>query len=296
VPIANPELDLPLAGTQAGRLMTWIMAALIGTAVLALAVAAGADATLRREALAPRLVTAALPAPGPDAAAAEAETRRALELLRAAPGVAHATPVAAEELDKLVEPWLGPRGEGQPALPMPRLIDVGFNPGATPDLEALAARLSEIAPGARVEDAAAGPPLDRHPARALRLVAGLAGLAAVAAILVVAAAVTRMSLGLHAEAVDLLRLMGARDGYVARQFEQHALANALRGAVAGFSAGLALVVLFILAGALLPGLGLPGLDLRAFDWVLLACVPVAGSLLTALAARLAAAWELSRLR
>ena len=56
------------------------------------------------------------------------------------------------------------------------------------------------------------------------------------AMAVVVAAITRMSLDLHQATVDLLRLMGASEGYVGRQFEQHALANALRGSLAGFAA------------------------------------------------------------
>src|SRR4051794_10669948 len=295
MPIAGPALDLPLAGTPSSRFLTWMLAGLVGVAVLAFAVAAGADVALRRYAEQPRLVTVALPA-ATDAAVDEAETRRALDLLRTTPGVAYATLVSREELDKLVEPWLGPRGEGTASLPMPRLIDVGFNPGVTPDVDRLAQAVRPINAGAQVEDADPGPDAGEHAARVVRLLAGTAGLVMLLAILAAVVVVTRMSLDLHAETVDLLRLMGARDRYVARQFEQHALASGLRGGIAGFGTGLLLVVAFILIGTGLPGLGLPGLPLRTADWVLLACVPVLGALLTALAARLSAAHGLRRLR
>ena len=56
--------------------------------------------------------------------------------------------------------------------------------------------------------------------------------------------VTRMSLDLHEETVDLLRLMGAGDDYVGRQFEQHALSNALRGGLLGFTAAIVTVGAF----------------------------------------------------
>src|SRR3954465_9239788 len=127
MPIADPALDLPLAGTPSSRFLTWMLAGLVGVAVLAFAVAAGADVALRHYAEQPRLVTVALPAAS-DAAADEAETRRALDLLRTTPGVAYATLVSREELDKLVEPWLGPRGEGTRRLPMPRLFDCALHP------------------------------------------------------------------------------------------------------------------------------------------------------------------------
>jgi hypothetical protein len=72
MPIATPELDLPLADAPAGRFLTWTMAALTGLAVLAFALAAAADVALERSAFEPRLVTVALPAATDDAAARRA--------------------------------------------------------------------------------------------------------------------------------------------------------------------------------------------------------------------------------
>jgi hypothetical protein len=48
LPIQEPDLDLPLAGTPASRFLTWALAALVGAAVLAFAIAAGANATVRQ--------------------------------------------------------------------------------------------------------------------------------------------------------------------------------------------------------------------------------------------------------
>jgi cell division transport system permease protein len=294
LPIQEPDLDLPLAGTPASRFLTWALAALVGAAVLAFAIAAGANATVRQLTSEPRLVTAALPA-APAGMAGELETVQVLALLKTTPGVAFAAVVAPAELEELVEPWLGTR-EGQPPLPMPRLIDVGFDPGLEPDLARPEESLRAIVPEARIEDTAPGPAPGELAARTARLLAGSAALALLAAILVVVAVVTRLSLDLHAETVDLLRLMGAADRYVARQFEQHALASGLRGALVGFGAGLVLVLGFILLAGLAPSLGLPPLPLRTVDWVLLASLPVLGALLTMLAARLAAGYGLARMR
>jgi cell division transport system permease protein len=294
LPIQEPDLDLPLAGTPASRFLTWALAALVGASVLAFAIAAGANATVRQLTSEPRLVTAALPA-APAGMAGELETVQVLALLKTTPGVAFAAVVAPAELEELIEPWLGTR-EGQPPLPMPRLIDVGFDPGLEPDLANLEESLRAIVPEARIEDTAPGPAPGELAARTARLLAGSAALALLAAILVVVAVVTRLSLDLHAETVDLLRLMGAADRYVARQFEQHALASGLRGALVGFGAGLVLVLGFILLAGLAPSLGLPPLPLRTVDWVLLASLPVLGALLTMLAARLAAGYGLARMR
>ena len=294
MPIQEPDLDLPLAGTPASRFLTWALAALVGAAVLAFAIAAGANATVRQLTSEPRLVTAALPA-APAGMAGELETVQVLALLKTTPGVAFAAVVAPAELEELIEPWLGTR-EGQPPLPMPRLIDVGFDPGLEPDLARLEESLRAIVPEARIEDTAPGPApaSSQHGRRGCWPAARPWPL--LAAILVVVAVVTRLSLDLHAETVDLLRLMGAADRYVARQFEQHALASGLRGALVGFGAGLVLVLGFILLAGLAPSLGLPPLPLRTLDWVLLASLPVLGALLTMLAARLAAGYGLARMR
>ena len=294
MPIQAPDLDLPLAGTPASRFLTWALAALVGAAVLAFAIAAGANGTVHQLTSEPRLVTAALPA-APAGMAGELETVQVLALLKTTPGVAFAAVVAPAELEELIEPWLGSR-EGQPPLPMPRLIDVGFDPGIEPDLVTLEESLRAIVPEARIEDATAGPAPGELAARTVRLLAGSAAVVVLAAILVVVAVVTRLSLDLHAETVDLLRLMGAADRYVARQFEQHALASSLRGGLLGFGAGLVAVLGFILLAGLAPSLGLPALRLRTVDWLLLACLPVLGALLTMLAARLATGYGLARMR
>ena len=76
------------------------------------------------------------------------------------------------------------------------------------------------------------------------------------AILAAVVVVTRMSLDLHAETVDLLRLMGAADRYVGAPVRATRAGNGLRGGIAGFGTGLLLVVAFILIGTGVPGLGL----------------------------------------
>jgi cell division transport system permease protein len=110
------------------------------------------------------------------------------------------------------------------------------------------------------------------------------------------AVVTQTSLDLHPETVDLLRLMGARDDHVARQFEHHALGNALRGGLYGSAAAIMAVAGFVVATTTLPADGLPRVDLRPLDWLLLGCIPVAAALSTAVVSRLTARRGLARVR
>jgi cell division transport system permease protein len=90
--------------------------------------------------------------------------------------------------------------------------------------------------------------------------------------------------------------MGAADDYVGRQFEQHALSNALRGGLVGFAIAIIVVGGFVGLSASAPDDGLPPLELGLLDWLLLGCVPVVAALLTTFLARWTARWGLARLR
>jgi cell division transport system permease protein len=291
----NLELDLPLADTPASRFLAWIAGGLVFLAVIAFALAAVANGTAVRLALEPRVVTVALPASGSRTAAPDAELARVLAALQPLDGVAFARPVEAQELGKLVAPWIGPGAE-LAALPMPRLVDVGFNRGREPDLRALKAQVAGMVPGATIDD---GPETGGEPSGAARSVRALAlgaGALVLAVLVGVVVVVTRMSLDLHQETVDLLRLMGAPDDYVARQFEHHALSNALRGGLFGFTAAIMAISGFVVATTALPAGGLPAVELRPLDWLLLGCIPVAAALSTAVVSRLTARRSLARVR
>jgi cell division protein FtsX len=277
------DLDLPLAETPASRLLGRIAGVLVLLAVLAATMAATTNGTARRLGMEPRLVTVALPAtrgqtPG------DAEVARVVTALTAVEGVAYARPVAAEEFRQLVGPW--PGGEADlAALPLPRLVDVAFNPGREPELERLAAEVAALAPGATVDDTRPRQTEAIRLARTLRNLALGAGLLVVLALVAVVVVVTRTSLDLQHDTIDLLRPMGAPDSYIGRQFEHHALASVVRSGLLGFAAGVMAALGLMLASAALPQAGLPRVELRPADWLLLGCVPVAAALLTALAAR-----------
>mgnify|MGYP001235199427 CR=1 FL=1 len=290
--MAAPRRDLPLARTPASRFMTWITGALIYLAILAFALAAMADGRISAARHEPRMLTVSLP-PAAAGEAGQAETERILALLQSLPGVASAQPVSTEEMATLVEPWVGSLADlGR--LPLPRIFDVVYNQGIEPSEAEVSRALAEVVQGAVVESVPTRSVEVTRTARALRLLGGvLGGLLLVAGIAVVAV-VTRLSLDLHDETVELLRMMGAADSYVARQFEQHALSSGLRGSIAGFL--LAALTLVGTAWALGHFADMPTQDLRAVDWVLLACVPVAGVLLATLTARVSANTGLARLR
>jgi cell division transport system permease protein len=291
--ILDLELDLPLADTPASRILAWIAAGLVGLAVLALALAAAADSAAWRAAQEPIMVTVALPNRA-EQPFTDLELGTVTQALRRLPGVAQVRVLAAQDVGRLVQPWLGTDATLS-GLPLPCLIEIAYEPGFRPDPTMLPAELATAAPGATIDpETADAPHLDRA-ARVLRDVSlGAAGLIFMA-MAVVVAAVTRMSLNLHQATVDLLRLMGASEDHVGRQFEQHALANVLRGGLSGFTAAILLLAAAITVLSLCPVPGLPDPELHLRDWLLLGCVPVVGALLTALVARRTARGGLRRI-
>ena len=135
------RLDLPLE--RLGRpFLPWTIAALVYSRSSRSGVAAVADGALHLYNLRAKLVTVTLPSVD-DPGRVPSRSRRRSIVLHQTRGVTSATPVAPDELKKLVEPWLGSLKEAS-ELPLPRLIDVTLDPKAKPDLPALAGQLQRI--------------------------------------------------------------------------------------------------------------------------------------------------------
>ena len=173
----------------------------------------------------------------------EADVRKAAAIASATPGVASARVFSKEESARLLEPWLGsglPLGE----LPVPRLIVVRLAPGEAPDLTDLRKQLAEI-PGATLDDHRGF--VDRMRAIARSAVAiglGLLALVLAAAMMSVMFA-TRGAMAANRQIIEVLHIIGAKDGFIAAEFQRHFLLLGLKGAAIG--GGIAMV-LFALIG------------------------------------------------
>ena len=160
----------------------------------------------------------------------------------------------------MLQPWLGSAAL-EADLPLPGMIDVTLQDNAALSVDALNARLQATVPGARADDPK--PWLDRlvQLGRLLQSLGGsivlLVGMAAAAMVIFA----TRAGLAARRDTIELLHLIGAEDGYIARQFQRHVAAQALRGGILGavLAAGLIGGIQFLAGGAgtgLLPGLQL----------------------------------------
>jgi cell division transport system permease protein len=224
----------------------------------------------------------------PRAAERRSQSQAAMQQLAGLPGVVSVRLVPEEELDRLIEPWLGSEQGTDKArsIPIPALIDVQLA-GRADDREVgkLRAALAPVAPAARV-DAQSGwlEPVYGAIASlqwlAIALVVLLA-MALAAAVLMAA----RTALGTNRETIEIVHLLGGTDAQIARVFQRSIGIDAAGGGIVGFA--LALVVILLL-GQRFAGLG-AGLvqqgSLGLSDWVLLALVPLAAILLAMLTAR-----------
>ena len=214
----------------------------------------------------------------------EMQTKAVVDILTTTPGIATARALTLAESRKLLEPWFGP-DLPLADLPLPQLVEV-TETGAGYDAEGLRQRLSAEAPGAVLDDHLRWRRPMAEAAGRLRLL-GLLSMILIgftmAAMITLAA---NAALSANAQVIRVLRLVGAKDSYIAkafvRRFTLRAGSGALVGALLG-TAGVALLPAQDAAGGFLTGLGFTG-----FGWFLpLLLVPLA-ALVAFLATRTAA--------
>ena len=170
------------------------------------------------------------------------EVAKAVAVARAARGVAEVRPYSRQDSARLLEPWIG-TGLAIDDLPVPRIIMVRLQSGIQPDVGALRAALAQQVAGATLDDH--GGWVDRMRTMAGSAIAigvGMLALMLTATILSVAFA-TRGAMAANRPIVEVLHFVGARDGYIARQFQRHFLALGLKGGAIGGGAAIALFAL-----------------------------------------------------
>ena len=199
------------------------------------------------------------------------------------PGVRDVSPVDAEAMGALLEPWLGSDFDAD--LPIPALIDVELASGDPARVDAVRKAVQTISPAASVERQ------DAWLAPLTTLLHALTGLAVLVIALMVAAMVaavvlsSRAALVTHGETIAVMHLMGASDTQIARLFERRAMLDAVFGSLLGL-AGAVVVILTIGQkvgdiGAALAGQGAPGLS----TWLALTLVPIGAVAIALITAR-----------
>lgn len=216
-----------------------------------------------------------------------AQTDAALKILRQTPGIARARALSTEEQAALLAPWFGP-GLDLDTLPVPQLIEVMEDEQGY-DAAGLRLRLAAEVPGAVLDDHTRWRKPLVEAANSLRRLGWISILligGAMAAMITLAA---NAALAANAQVIEVLRLVGARDSYIAGAFVRRFTLRALIGAGIGVALGLGGVLL--LPAASDEGGFLTGLGFRGAGWLWPLLVP----LLSALVA-FAATWAAARRR
>ena len=266
--VGDPQADraVPPTGYTA-RLTVFTAAAMAFLAVFAIALSLATGRLADRwSAELARTATLRISAPEDQA---DAQVRAALTLLEQTPGVASARALTDDEERALLEPWFGP-DLPLGSLPIPQLIEI-TETAAGYDATGLRARLQAEVPGAVLDDHTRwrAPLIDA--AQRLRLLGwialGLIG-AATAAMITLAA---QSALSANAQVIRVMRLVGARDVYIARAFVRRFTLRAALGAAVG-------TVLGVLAVTALPDGGdtggfLTGLGFQGVHWLVPLLVP-----------------------
>ena len=199
----------------------------------------------------------------------EQQVEKALAILNTTPGIEQATVLNLNDQRRLLEPWFGADVPIE-LLALPALIDIreekkGF------DSENLRLRLVADVPGAVLDDHTRWRrPLVVAAERlsALGLFSILLMTGASAAMITLAA---RAAMSANAQVISVLRLIGAKDAYIAAAFVRRFSLRAFSGAAIGSLCGA--VVFFFLTGeqddlSILTGIGFQGLE-----WLWLFLIP-----------------------
>jgi cell division transport system permease protein len=239
----KPRFDTPLVprNSISGRalvavvaIMTFLASLTTGAVMLVNQAASEWQADVARE-----VTIQVLPAPGRDV---DVIAGKAAALARAFSGVSDVRVYSKDESAKLLEPWLG-SGLSLEDLPVPRLIVVKVAAGATPDTAQLRRTLAEQAPGASLDDHRGW--IDRMrtmAGTAVAIGAGVLALMFAATILSVTFA-TRGAMATNKTVIEVLHFVGAKNGFIANNFQRHFLLLGLQGGAIGGGAALLLFAL-----------------------------------------------------
>ena len=155
-----------------------------------------------------------------------------LKFLRLQPAVKSAEIVDREEVHKLLDPWLGENYEAI-GLPNPTLLSVTLRSHYPFDSVVLSGELNKIVSGVMVQH-------HEHFHKTLvRLTAVLQVIGNLIVALVTLASIgtlifsTYTGLVVHRDVIDIMRLIGARPKYIARQFQHHTLKLSIKGVIYG---------------------------------------------------------------
>jgi cell division transport system permease protein len=288
--------DLAPGRDRSSRFLPWIIALMVYLAGLALSATMALEQVIDRwsAGLKGSITIVVDPSVNGGEAETDARVEAALSVILTTQSVLSATPLAKIDVAGLVEPWLG-KDVLSLDLPIPRLIDVTLVPDSGFDLAGLTRRLDSAVPGTQIDDHKVWLQKILRLARTSELIAilivVLIALAAGATVMFA----TRTGLAVQRDVIEVLHLIGARDTYIARQFQGNAVSLALWGGLLGLLfTGVTVLALWLLARDLGSSL-LPAVRLSLPFLGALAMLPLVGAIIASVTARFTVVRFLARM-
>lgn len=242
--LARAETPIVPRSSIAGRalivviaIMTFLASLTAGAVMMVRAAASEWQSDVTRE-----VTVQVRPVPGRDL---EADVNAAVGIVRGTPGIADVRAYSKEESAGLLEPWLG-RGLVLDDLPLPRLIVVRIAAGAQPDFQKLGAALSNVVPGASLDDHRGWVGRMRTMSRTAVFVGLLIMALVIVATGLTVAFATRGAMAANRSIIEVLHFIGARNRFIAGRFQRHFLRLGLQGGLIG---GGAAIMVFLIAQA-----------------------------------------------
>ena len=221
----------------------------------------------------------------------QAQITAALRVLETTPGVESARALSEDEQKALLEPFFGPDLPIE-ELPIPQLIEINETDQGY-DSTGLRLRLAAEVPGAVLDDHTRWRKPLVEAATRIRILGWAAFLligGAMAAMITLAA---HAALSANTQVITVLRLVGARDSYIAGAFVRRFTYRGFTGA--GIGAGLGALAVWLLPEAQAAGGFLTGLGFQGPHWLWPLGIPLLGGAVAFAATRAAAKRKLKEL-
>ena len=231
----------------------------------------------------------------------EADIKNVTIILQATPGLTKVDVLPREAGEKLLEPWIGK--QGLDTLPVPRLIRLGIDEASPPDFVRLEDALKQAVPTVRLDTHRRWEAELKRMAGTLTLfsglILGLIGASAVAMVVFAARAV----LDSNRPIVDVLRLAGAENRFIAHEIDRRFLATGFWAGLLGLTLGLlTFLTLGFFGGAENNGVaaaarGLFYMPAQGYDWTMawFLLVPIVATTIALFTSRLTLMRMLRRL-
>ena len=225
---ANPILPATSVSSRALTLvvaiMTFLACLTLGSVILVNRTAATWQTQIAREA-----TIQIRPAEGFDMDAALEKARALAETFD---GITSASIVDRAATARLLEPWLG-SGLDLDSLPVPRLVVVTIDPNSPPNFEAISASVARDIPNASFDSHRNW--VDRliTMARTTALFGTAIFILVLAATVLTVVFATRGAMAGAGHVIEVLHFVGAKQGFISRQFRHRFFLIGLWGAMAG---------------------------------------------------------------